>query len=109
MEHPGRARDRFGRCHLNLPRLIETVQGGHERTEIRPIELSRIGDGLSRGHDRVLLEIPGDIAVLRRSAATAERWRALVAQAFQAAFAAGYRAVHFVRDDSRANVGFLRA
>ncbi len=50
----------------NLPRLIETVQGGHESTEIRPIELSRIGDGLSRGHDRVLLEIPKDIAVLRR-------------------------------------------
>jgi hypothetical protein len=30
----------------------------------------------------------------------AARWFTLVAQGFQEAFAAGYRAVHFVRDDS---------
>ncbi len=50
---------------------------------------------------RVLLEIPNDIVDLRREQpALAERWRAAVGQAFQAAFAAGYRAVDFVRDDS---------
>jgi predicted GNAT superfamily acetyltransferase len=52
---------------------------------------------------RVLLEIPGDITRLRReSPAVAERWRMVVCQAFAAAFAVGFRAVHFIRDDSSA-------
>jgi predicted GNAT superfamily acetyltransferase len=52
---------------------------------------------------RLALEIPMDIARLRREAAAlAERWRAAVAQAFQVAFAAGYRAVSFARDESGA-------
>ena len=49
----------------------------------------------------MLLEIPNDIARLRREKpGLAEHSRTVVAQAFQAAFAAGYRAVHFVRDDT---------
>ncbi len=48
--------------------------------------------------DRVLIEIPRDIAALRtQSPAEAESWRLAVCQAFQAAFAAGYRSVDFVR------------
>jgi predicted GNAT superfamily acetyltransferase len=77
----------------DLPRLVEREQGGNE-----PVAIS---DALSLRPLRILLEIPADFALLRRDTpAMAEQWRALVAQAFQAAFAAGYRAVHFVRDDS---------
>jgi predicted GNAT superfamily acetyltransferase len=77
----------------DLPRLVEREQGGNE-----PVAIS---DALSLRPLRLLLEIPVDFALLRRDTpAMAEQWRALVAQAFQAAFAAGYRAVHFVRDDS---------
>jgi predicted GNAT superfamily acetyltransferase len=48
-----------------------------------------------------LLEIPGDIASLRRNDPhLAEQWRRLVSQAFQAAFANGFRAMAFLRDDS---------
>ena len=85
----------------SLPHLIETGQGGIDPTDILLLERVGISDGLSPGPKRVLLEIPVEIAVLRREApAVAERWRALVRRAFQTAFAAGYRAVHFVRDDS---------
>jgi predicted GNAT superfamily acetyltransferase len=85
----------------SLPHLIETGQGGIDPTDVLSLERVRISDGLSTGPERVLLEIPVEIAVLRREApAVAERWRALVGRAFQTAFAAGYRAVHFVRDDS---------
>ena len=83
------------------PHLIETGQGGIDPTDVLLLERVGISDGLSPGPKRVLLEIPVEIAVLRRKApAVAERWRALVRRAFQTAFAAGYRAVHFVRDDS---------
>jgi predicted GNAT superfamily acetyltransferase len=85
----------------SLPHLIETGQGGIDQTDVLLLERVGISDGLSPGRERVLLEIPVEIAVLRREApAVAERWRALVGRAFQTAFAAGYRAVHFVRDDS---------
>jgi predicted GNAT superfamily acetyltransferase len=48
----------------------------------------------------VMLEIPNDIAQVRRETPElAERWRVVVGHAFQAAFAAGYRAVHFARDN----------
>ncbi|MGO9466154.1 MAG: hypothetical protein ACLQIB_02765 [Isosphaeraceae bacterium] len=50
---------------------------------------------------RILLEIPQDIVRLRReSPALAESWRVAVNKAFRSAFAAGYRAVSFVRDES---------
>jgi predicted GNAT superfamily acetyltransferase len=77
----------------DLPRLVEREQGGNE-----PVAIS---DAMSLRPLRILLEIPAEFALLRRDTpAMAEQWRALVAQAFQAAFTAGYRAVHFVRDDS---------
>jgi predicted GNAT superfamily acetyltransferase len=49
----------------------------------------------------VLLEIPDDINRLRKlDPALAERWRQAVNQGFRAAFAAGYRAVGFLREES---------
>lgn len=56
--------------------------------------------GSSLVGDCVLIEIPLDIAALRRdSPSHAEAWRSAVCQAFGAAFAAGFRAVDFVRID----------
>jgi len=53
------------------------------------------------GVPRLLLEIPHDISRLRReSPALAESWRLVVNLAFRASFAAGYRAVSFVREES---------
>jgi predicted GNAT superfamily acetyltransferase len=79
-----------------LPRLIETEQGRGEQ-QAGPLGLNRSAFASSS----ILLEIPSDIADLRRDQPElAERWRTVVGQAFPAAFAAGYRAVHFVRDDS---------
>jgi predicted GNAT superfamily acetyltransferase len=53
------------------------------------------------GASQVLIEIPVEIARLRRDEpALAERWRSAVCQAFERAFAAGYRAVAFVKDAS---------
>ena len=50
---------------------------------------------------RILLEIPNDIVHLRRETPElAEQWRTVVGEAFQSAFEGGFRAVHFVRDDS---------
>jgi predicted GNAT superfamily acetyltransferase len=50
---------------------------------------------------RVLLEIPADIATLRRNyPEAAQWWRTAVRQAFQTGFAAGFRAVAFIRDES---------
>ena len=50
---------------------------------------------------RLLLEIPQDISRLRRgSPPLAESWRVAVNRAFRASFAAGYRAISFVRDES---------
>ena len=55
----------------------------------------------SIGEPLLLLEIPDDIALLRQEQpALAERWQGAVSQAFQLAFEASYRAVHFVWDDS---------
>jgi predicted GNAT superfamily acetyltransferase len=53
------------------------------------------------GTTRVLLEVPAEIARLRRGQPElAEQWRAAVRLAFRTAFDAGYRAVHFLRDDT---------
>ena len=53
------------------------------------------------GARALLLEIPADIADLRRAQpALAERWRLAVGQAFQLVFQGSYRAVQFIRDDS---------
>jgi predicted GNAT superfamily acetyltransferase len=49
----------------------------------------------------VLLEIPNDINRLRKDdPALAERWREAVSRGFLAAFAAGYQAVGFLREQS---------
>ncbi len=84
-----------------LPRLINTTaeQGGASGPDAAPT------GGMSVQHfdDRpsLLIEIPADIARLRRDRPElAERWRLAVREAFQAAFAAGYRAISFVRDET---------
>jgi predicted GNAT superfamily acetyltransferase len=78
-----------------FPRLIQTEQGRGESVA-EPIGL----DESTLGSQYLLLEIPNDIVNLRRDEPElAERWRAIVARAFTGAFAAGFRAVHFVRDD----------
>ena len=56
---------------------------------------------LEVGTGPVLLEIPGQIAELRRHhPSVAEAWRTSVHQAFEAVFARGFRAMGFVRDDA---------
>jgi predicted GNAT superfamily acetyltransferase len=53
------------------------------------------------GDPRVLLEIPADIARMRADdPGLAERWRKAVREGFVSVFAAGYRAVDFVRDEA---------
>ena len=79
-----------------LPHLIETEQG-NDAAAGAPVHV----DESVFGTPRVLLEIPNDIVELRREQPSlAERWRAAVGEAFRAAFASGYRAVHFIRDES---------
>jgi predicted GNAT superfamily acetyltransferase len=76
------------------PRLITTIE--------RPDGLLA-PDGLNvpPAAPRLLLEIPGHINRLRdHEPALAEAWRLAVRQAFRAAFAAGYEAVGFLREDS---------
>ena len=71
-----------------LPRLIE-VRG-------RPLAVL---EGRLSGRS-ALLEIPGDIGTLRRDhPELAEDWSLAVREAFQAAFAAGYRAEGFVKGE----------
>jgi predicted GNAT superfamily acetyltransferase len=83
-----------------LPRLINTTaeQGGASGPDAAP------AGGMSLHIDdwpSLLIEIPADIARLRRERPElAERWRLAVRGAFQFAFAKGYRAVSFVRDET---------
>jgi predicted GNAT superfamily acetyltransferase len=85
-----------------LPRLIDTGQGGDsqlERGSSAP-HPQFVGIPAAAGAS-LLLEIPDEIGRLRRESPTlAERWRLAVNQAFRSSFAAGYRAVSFVRDES---------
>jgi predicted GNAT superfamily acetyltransferase len=79
-----------------LPHLIETEQGRGDLPGA-PVGISESAFQARQ----ILLEIPNDIVQLRRETPElAERWRSVVGQAFQAAFATGYRAVSFVRHDS---------
>ena len=72
-----------------LPRLIEVRERPEATMEKSP-------DGPA-----VLLEIPPDIALLRRDdPELAEAWSVAVRRAFTAAFAAGYRAEGFLREES---------
>ena len=79
-----------------VPHVIATEQGNGMAIRA-PVRV----DESTFEAPRVLLEIPNDIVELRREQpALAERWRAAVGDAFLAAFASGYRAVHFIRDES---------
>ncbi len=85
----------------DLPRLIETTSVEGEEADTGAFAPTGVVSASSLGEPLLLVEIPGDIALLRRQEpALAERWRAAVSQAFRLAFDADYRAVHFVRDDS---------
>jgi predicted GNAT superfamily acetyltransferase len=78
------------------PCLIDA--GGIEESSdiLVPRDVQPVPDAAS-----VLIEIPADIARLRRERPElAEAWRLAVRQAFRIAFDAGYRAVQVLRDDS---------
>jgi predicted GNAT superfamily acetyltransferase len=83
-----------------LPHLIRTdAEQGSDRSPGGTSGPVCVGAML--GEPGVLLEIPIAIATLRREQpALAEKWRLAVRQAFRAAFGAGYRAVHFIRDEA---------
>jgi predicted GNAT superfamily acetyltransferase len=79
-----------------LPRLIQTSE--QVVGLLTPLAVSF--EAVSHS-PRLLLEIPPDIATLRRDAPQlAEEWRVVVGEAFRNAFEAGFRAVHFERDES---------
>jgi predicted GNAT superfamily acetyltransferase len=86
---------------LRLPHLIASREGDEGARVVAAVQDS--------AEPRVLLEIPVDIASLRtRAPSHAEEWRTSVRDRFRAAFAAGYRAVGFVRDASeRVRVFYL--
>jgi len=85
----------------DLPRLIETTAVESDEAGARAFAPTGVLSASSLGEPLLLLEIPDDIAGLRREKpALAERWRAAVNEAFHLAFEASYEAVHFLRDDS---------
>jgi predicted GNAT superfamily acetyltransferase len=76
-----------------LPRLITVTTRPDGWLEVESVESAPASS-------RVLVEIPQDINALRRNdPGLAERWRRAVRQALTAAFAVGYRADGFVRED----------
>jgi predicted GNAT superfamily acetyltransferase len=79
-----------------LPPLIQTKE---QRDGLHaPL---RVSQEVVMNEPRLLLEIPHDIATLRRDEPRlAEEWRVVVGEAFRNTFEAGYRAVHFLRDES---------
>ncbi len=81
---------------LNAPRLITANWNTPERVEPGAVETHPTDP-------HVLLEVPCDIGRLRlESPDLAESWRSAVRLAFTGAFAAGYRADGFVRDEAGA-------
>jgi predicted GNAT superfamily acetyltransferase len=88
----------------DLPRLIESSPAAGEGPGAGPsVPLGVINQTMPEQR-RFLLEIPADIARMRREQpALAEAWRAAVNEAFRFAFHRAYRAVDFIRDDSRAD------
>jgi predicted GNAT superfamily acetyltransferase len=85
----------------NLPRLIVPETRPNGRHPVAAMNTAPAGPWM-------LLEIPADINRLRAlDVALADQWRLAVRQAFQAAFAAGYRAVGFLRfEDEGQPCGF---
>ncbi len=82
----------------DLPRLIEA--------ELRPDGLLKVvARNATPESPWALLEVPAAIHRLRSiDAHEADRWRIAVREAFQAAFAAGFRAVGFLRFDAEGPV-----
>jgi predicted GNAT superfamily acetyltransferase len=82
-----------------LPRLIRTRTAQGQKADSAGTPWP-IGVEPLSGSPQVLLEVPADIARLRRERPErAEHWRQIVRLAFGTAFDAGYRAVHVIRDD----------
>jgi predicted GNAT superfamily acetyltransferase len=84
-----------------IPQLIETaMEECDERTGPTRVPLEvRKADALEA--PRYLLEIPPDIAKLRRERPDlAERWRVAAGAAFQVTFSRSYRAIQFIRDET---------
>jgi predicted GNAT superfamily acetyltransferase len=78
----------------SLPRLIQTGHGPDGPHVPLSVETAPTSP-------RVLLEIPSQIADLRRDRPeAAEAWRKAVRRAFQAGLAAGYHATGFVREET---------
>ncbi|HEX8204280.1 MAG TPA: hypothetical protein VF590_27630 [Isosphaeraceae bacterium] len=79
---------------LGLPRLIEATARPDGRPAVEAIDAAGTAP-------RVLLEIPAKIHLLRtHEPSLADAWQQAVRQAFTAAFAAGFKAVGFLRDES---------
>jgi predicted GNAT superfamily acetyltransferase len=84
------------------PRLINTTaeQGSESDRDAVPVPVGGLPWPYHESSS-LLLEIPADIARLRRDRPDlAEKWRLAVRNAFQSAFADGYRAASFVRDET---------
>jgi predicted GNAT superfamily acetyltransferase len=89
------------RAVANLPRLVESAPVTSSGAGTVPNAPNSEPNPTAIGGARVLLEIPDDIAALRRERpAEAEAWRSVVNKAMRLALAHDYRAVGFVRDDS---------
>jgi predicted GNAT superfamily acetyltransferase len=83
-----------------LPRVIHAAAGQGGDSELTPSGIAEVGIDFASSPS-VLIEVPADIARLRRDRPElAERWRLALRGAFRGAFAAGYRANAVVRDDS---------
>lgn len=77
-----------------LPRVLAATARADGRLDIDSVATGPEGQ-------RILLEIPAAILRLRQEdPPLAERWQRAVRQGFLAAFAAGYRAVGFFRDEA---------
>lgn len=76
-----------------LPRLIAASARADDLFEVEDVEIAPAAS-------RAVLEVPAEIKILRRTdPALASRWQRAVRLAFTTAFAAGYRADGFIRDD----------
>lgn len=85
---------------LRLPRAFEPTTGTGEMSDMGASAGGRIVLDFDQWPS-FLLEIPPDIARLRRARPdVAEWWRVTVGRVFRSAFEAGYRAMSVVRDDA---------
>jgi predicted GNAT superfamily acetyltransferase len=95
-EEPGPRVTLDAAATASLPRLIRTVQDPLGQGHLVPSSVESMLDS-----PRILLEIPFQIGDVRRDhPELAEGWRLGVRQAFEKAFAEGYHAIGFVREES---------